>query len=119
MIKIANSDDLERITDNKIYPYLKSLFNHIITEYEEICSSDCSIERFGAIYFIESELDFNLYKQMGLSSPLNEKRFEYIDEVRNDYYNGLIVLDNDRCINLIGKKKFFKKLLEDCKNEYN
>ena len=56
---------------------------------------------------------------MGLSSPLNEKRFEYIDEIRNDYYNGLIVLDNDRCINLIGKKIFFKKVLEDCKNEYN
>ena len=118
MIKIAKISDLDNITDTKILPYLKALVNHVLSEYEEICCSD-SIERFGAIFFIENTSDFDLYKEMGLSSPLNEKRFEYIDEIRSDYYNGLIVLDNERCINLIGKKECFSKLLEDCKNENN
>ena len=118
MIKITKISDLNNITDTKILPYLKALIKHILFEYEEICRSD-SIEKFGAIFFIENTSDFDLYKEMGLSSPLNEKRFEYIDEVRGDYYNGLIVLDNERCINIIGKKEYFNKLLEDCKNENN
>ncbi len=118
MIKIAKISDLDNITDTKILPYLKALIEHILFEYEEICRSE-SIEKFGAIFFIENTSDFNLYKEMGLSAPLIEKRFEYIDEIRDDYYNGLIILDNERCINLIGKKEYFSKLLEDCKNENN
>ena len=116
MIKITNLKDIEKIDDTKISPYLKALTEHILFEYEEICSSE-SIEKFGAIFFIENTSDFDLYKEMGLSAPLSEKRFEYIDEIRDDYYNGLIILDNDRCINLIGRKEYFNKLLEDCKNE--
>ncbi len=108
MIKIAKISDLDNITDTKILPYLKALIEHILSEYEEICCSD-SIERFGAIFFIENESDFDMHKEIGLSSPLNEKRFEYIDEIRGDYYNGLIVLDNENCINLIGKKEYFKR----------
>ena len=118
MIKITNLKDIEKIDDTNISPYLKALVNHILSEYEDVCRSD-SIEKFGAIFFIENTSDFDLYKEMGLSSPLNEKRFEYIDEIRDDYYNGLIILDNERCINLIGKKEYFSKLLEDCKNENN
>ncbi len=118
MIKITNLKDIEKINDTNISPYLKALVNHILSEYEDVCRSD-SIERFGAIFFIEDEADFDLHKEMGLSPPLNEKRFEYIDEIRCDYYNGLIILDNERCINLIGKKECFSKLLEDCKNENN
>ena len=118
MIKIAKISDLDNITDTKILPYLKALIEHILFEYEEICRSD-SIEKFRAIFFIENTSDFVLYKEMGLSSPLNEKRFEYIDVIREDYYNGLIILDNERCINLIGQKFHFNKLLEDCKNENN
>lgn len=118
MIKIAKISNLDNITDTKILPYLKALIEHILFEYEEIGCSD-SIEKFGAIFFIENTSDFDLYKEMGLSSPLNEKRFEYIDEIRQDYYNGLIILDNERCINIIGRKKYFSKLLEDCRNENN
>ena len=118
MIKIAKISDLNNITDTKILPYLKALVEHILFEYEEICCSD-SIEKFGAIFFIENESDFDLHKEIGLSYPLTEKRFEYIDEIRGDYYNGLIVLDNERCINLIGKKEYFSKLLEGFKNENN
>lgn len=118
MIKIAKISDLDNITDTKILPYLKALVEHVLSEYEEICCSD-SIEKFGAIFFIENTSDFDLYKEMGLSAPLTEKRFEYIDEIREDYYNGLIILDNERCINLIGQKFHFNKLLEDCKNENN
>ena len=118
MIKIAKISDLDNITDTKILPYIKALVEHILFEYEEICRSN-NIERFGAIFFMESESDFDLYLDMGLSMPLTENRFEYIDEIRGDYYNGLIVIDNERCINLIGKKEYFSKLLEDCKNENN
>ena len=103
MIKIAKISDLDNITDTNILPYLNALVEHVLREYEEICCSD-SIERFGAIFFIEDEADFDLHKEMGLSSPITEKRFEYIDVIRENYYNGLIILDNERCINLIGKK---------------
>ena len=54
---------------------------------------------------------------MGLSSVLTEKRFENIEEIENHYCNGLIVLDNDRCINLIGKEEFFADFLEVKNNE--
>ena len=118
MIKITNLKDIEKIDDTKILPYLNALVEHILSEYEQICCSN-SIERFGAIFFIENTSDFDLYKEMGLSAPLTEKRFEYIDEIRGNYYNGLIVLDNEKCINIIGKKELFSKLLEDCKNENN
>ena len=106
MIKIAKISDLDNITDTKILPYLKALIEHVLFEYEEICRSD-SIERFGVIFFIEDEADFDLHKEMGLSSPITEKRFEYIDVIRENYYNGLIILDNERCINLIGQKCHF------------
>ena len=106
MIKITNLKDIEKIDDTKISPYLKALVNHVLSEYEEICRSD-SIERFGVIFFIEDEADFDLHKEMGLSSPITEKRFEYIDVIRENYYNGLIILDNERCINLIGQKCHF------------
>ena len=108
MVKITKLDDLNKIQDTKLLPYLESLVKHILFEYSDMCCSD-SIERFGVIFFIENESDFDLYKEIGLSSPLNEKRFEYIDEIRSDYYNGLIVLDNEKCINLIGKKECFKR----------
>ena len=54
---------------------------------------------------------------MGLSSVLTEKRFENIEEIQNPYCNGLIVLDNNRCINLIGKEEFFADFLEVKNNE--
>ena len=106
MIKIVNLDDLKKIQDTKIVSYLEFLVKHILFEYSDVCSSD-NIERFGAIFFIEDEADFDLHEEMGLCSPLTEKRFEYIDVIRENYYNGLIVLDNERCINLIGNKIHF------------
>ena len=106
MIKIVNLDDLKKIQDTKIDSYLEFLVKHILFEYSDICSSN-NIEHFGAIFFIEDEADFDLHREMGLSSPLTEKRFEYIDVIRENYYNGLIVLDNERCINLIGNKIHF------------
>ena len=108
MVKITKLDDLKKIQDTKLLPYLESLIKHILFEYSDVCHPE-DIEGFGALFYIESEIDFDLHKEFGLSAPLTEKRFEYIDEVRGDYYNGLIVLDNERCINLIGKKDYFKR----------
>lgn len=108
MVKITKLDDLKKVQDTKITPYLERLVKHILFEYSDVCCSD-SIECFGALFYIENETDFDLHKEMGLSSPLTEKRFEYIDEIRQDYYNGLIVLDNEKSINLIGKKEYFKR----------
>lgn len=117
MIKIVRISDLEKIKDTNIHQYLQNLIKHILDEYDDLKNYSNSIEPFGCIFFIESKTDFLLYKEMGLSSVLTEKRFENIEEIENHYCNGLIVLDNDRCINLIGKEEFFADFLEVKNNE--
>lgn len=109
MIKITKSADLEKINDENIKPYIAALLGYILKEY----SPDSSLEEIGAIFLLESESDYVLYSEMGLSMPLSEKRFEWIEPVERDYCNGAIVIDNDRAINIIGRKKYFEKFMED------
>ena len=61
----------------------------------------------------ENDFDIELKKYADEALVKAKGEFEYIDEIRSDYYNGLIILDNERCINLLGKKEYFSKLLEE------
>lgn len=114
MIKITKTSDLEKIHDEQIKPYIAGLLDYILREYRKYCP-DSSTDEIGAIFLLESESDYVLYEEIGLSLPLSEKRFEWIEAIGDGYLNGCIVIDNDRAINIIGKKEYFEKLMEDTK----
>lgn len=105
MIVITKYDDIAKIKDKKIIPYIESLVSDILKSH----SLNCSFETVGGIFFLESEKDFDNYKEFGLSSPLCEDRFEWIEEIGNGYSSGCIVINNDFAINIIGKTEFFNE----------
>lgn len=111
MIKITTINDLSKIDDTSITPYIKGLLDIIQHGYN--ISSEQSIEPFGAIFYLEHISDLQLYTEMGLSLPLVESRFEYIEEIGNDYCNGWILINNETVINLIAKKDIFNTIVGD------
>ena len=98
MIVITKADDLAKIKEKHVIPYIKNLLSNIQKAY---CPAR-SLESVGAIYFLENEKDFDNFKKFGLSSPLFE-------EICNGYSDGCIVINNDFAINIIGKSEFFNK----------
>lgn len=108
MIKLTDLDDLKKISALDIKPYIERFMTDILHEYDDFCP-DCSLESIGAIYFIEQKNDIQNYKEFGLSSPLCESQFEWIEYI-DDYINGCIVINNDFAINIIGKKEYFEIL---------
>lgn len=112
MIKITKRDDLELINDAILRPYIGALLDHILTEYEDYCSGG-NIDAFGAIFVLDRDLELEDHREMCLSAPVTAKRFEYVDVIRTDYYNGLIILDNERCINIIGRREYFKNIITE------
>ena len=96
---------MAEIDDKTIIPYIKNLLSNI----QKAHCPDLSLESVGAIYFLENEKDFDDFKKFGLSSPLCEERFEWIEKIGNGYSDGCIVINNDFAINLIGKSEFFNK----------
>ena len=110
MVRITTYEDLSQVSDGKILPYLENLLSEILKQYD---CSDCSIEAVGAIYFIEGIKDLDLYQDMELSSPLDQSRFEWIEEIEGFYCNGCVVINNDTAINLIGKREYFIRFTED------
>lgn len=111
MIKIACKNDLSLVVDDCIKKHIKNQLNYLINTYREECSEG-SIESIGAIFYVENSSDFDDYTQFGLSSPINEERFEYIEQIAGDYYRGLIVLNNEKVIELIGIKDVFASVLK-------
>lgn len=105
MIVITKADDLDKIKEKSVIPYIKNLLSNIQKAY----CPDRSLESVGAIYFLENEKDLEDFKKFGLSSPICEERFEWIEEICNGYTDGCIVINNDFAINIIGKSKFFNK----------
>ena len=103
MIKIICKEDIQRIPDKAIIPYINSYFDILISTYPP----NCSLEAVGAIFFLESKEDFKNLIEFGLSSPLMEERFEWIDGIGEGYSNGCIVLNNDFAINIIAKDEYF------------
>lgn len=112
MIKITRLEHLDQVPKKEIVPYIKKLLEHILKEYEEYCPNG-SLETIGAIYFVDSKGDWDKYLDFGLSMPVDESRFEWIETIEHGFVDSCIVLDNDRAINLIGPKENFKHLMED------
>ena len=75
MIIIKRIEDIAGIRDNAIKPYITDYFKYLKKTY---CASD-SIEAVGAIYYFESIDDFMEYQAIGLSVPITESRFEWIE----------------------------------------
>lgn len=105
MIIIKQIEDISRVRDNDIKPYITDYFKYLIKAY---CAND-SIEAVGAIYYFENIDDFMEYQSIGLSAPITENRFEWIEEIGHGYSNGCIVLNNDKAINIIAKSTLFQE----------
>lgn len=108
MIKVQERKDIELIKDQFIYVYIENLLEYLFKTYEVN-----TIESYGAIFYIEKKEDFLQHSELFLSSPLYEDRFEWIDHIGNGYVNGIIILDNQRVINLIGKIELFTDFMEE------
>lgn len=108
MIKIQELKDVKGIKDKFAHDYIMNLLEYLFKTYEVD-----NIESFGAIFYIESKEDLLRYSDYYLSSPLTERRFEWVDDIGNGYVNGCIVLDNERAINLISPKEYFTKYMEE------
>lgn len=111
MIKITCVKDLDSVADACIKKHIESQLNYLLNTYVEECSEG-SIESIGAIFYVEKSSDFDKYIQFGLSSPITEERFEYIELLEGGYYKGLIVIDNEKVIEIIGNKSAFAHLLK-------
>ena len=69
MIVITKADDLDKIKEKSVIPYINNLLSNIQKAY----CPDRSWESVGAIYFLENEKDFDDFKKFGLSSPFVKK----------------------------------------------
>lgn len=112
MIKITRLEHLKQVPEKEIIPYIKNLLEYILKEYEEY-SPNGSLETIGAIYFITSKNDWDNHLNFGLSIPVNKSRFEWIECIEHGFVNSCIVLDNDKAINIIGRKECFEHLMEE------
>ena len=111
MVKITRLEHLEQVPEKEIVPHIKNLLEYLLEEYKEYCPN-ASIESIGAIYLISSKSDLDNHFGFGLSMPIDESRFEWIEYIGNNFVNSCIVLDNDRAINIIGRREYFKHLME-------
>lgn len=103
MRKIVKLDDLEGIQHEIACP-LKRLLEHLLTEYKDFCSD--SIEPIGAIFVLESKLDWDNF-------PIGKDSFEWIVPLDNtDFKLGCINIDTDRSINIAAESSLFA-LFED------
>lgn len=108
MIKIMTLSDAEKISNVFLKEYIINLVKRILHEYRDYCPD--SLESVGAIFILERPSDLELFPEMGLSSPLTESRFEWVEHIGNGYCNGCIVITNDTAINIIAKKSIFKQI---------
>ncbi len=111
MIKIICKNDLNFVNDTCVKKHIEKQLDYLLNVYVEECSEG-SIESIGAIFYVEKSSGFDDYTQFGLSSPITEYRFEYIELLEDGYYRGLIVIDNEKAIEIIGKKSAFTHLLK-------
>lgn len=111
MIKIICKNDLLLVSDACIKKHIENQLNYLINTYKEECSEG-SIESIGAILYVENSSDLDNYTQFGLSSPIIEERFEYIERIANRYYRGLIAIDNEKIIEIYGEESVFESRLK-------
>ena len=111
MIKITKIENIKQIQDKNIIPYIRNLIEQILVEYKDY-SPNGSIEAVGGIYFVESKID--LYSiESKLSINVNKNRFEWIEKVDYGYVDACVVINNEKAINIIGKRELFVEFMED------
>ena len=117
MIRITSKEDLKHIHDEVIKEYIQSLLDMFLQEYVIYCPYS-SIEGIGAIILLQNESDIENYQEMGLTEPVSKTSIEWMKELQNGYINVCVVIDNDRALNIIGKRQMFNNIMEDFKNEH-
>ena len=110
MIKIRKLTDIEKVP-LQYQSHIRNLFNQIAFAYKED-STRLDLDSMGAIFFVSSAKDFEKYQDFGLSSPIDEKRFEEIT-VENGIATGVIVLSNSKAITIVGSLPAFINYLEE------
>ncbi|MBQ3100303.1 MAG: hypothetical protein IJC50_04855 [Clostridia bacterium] len=109
MIKILSTYDLLKIEDTVLREHVEGIVNDIMN-YNAVDS----LESVGAIFVLESADEPLNPSLFGLSLPLKEPRFEWIDTFHyGKYMDGVIVIDNSKSISIIGKAEYFKHILEE------
>ncbi len=111
MIKITSKKNLLVVSDACIKKHIETQLNYLLNTYIEECSEG-SIESIGAIFYIENSSDFDDYTHFGLSSPINEERFEYIEQITGGYFRGIIAIDNGKIIEIYGEESVFESILK-------
>lgn len=104
MIKITKLEDVYKISNKSIIPYVKKLINNILDSY----SLNCSLETVGGIYYLETIDDLDDFMDNGLPYPLSLDDFDTVEFIENNYIDGCIVINNDFAINIIGKREYFE-----------
>ena len=110
MIKITKLSDIQKVP-LQYQSHIQKHFNQIAFAYKED-STTLDIESIGAIFFVSSKKDFEKFEDFGVSSPIDEKRFEEIT-IENGIVTGIIVLSNSKAITLVGSLPAFVNYLED------
>ena len=104
MKRINKLSDLNTLseTNNLMRGYILNLIGFFCKQYE--CSD---ISEFGAFCILETEEDIKDIGSMGLSRPLSQTVFEYVDLVtietnseRITFVNALVLLNNDFGVNI-------------------
>lgn len=110
MVKIRKLTDIEKVP-LQYQSHIRNHFNQIAFAYKED-STKLDLESIGAIFFVSSAKDFEKHQDFGLSSPIDEKRFEEIT-VENGIATGIIVLSNSKAITIVGSLPAFINYLEE------
>ena len=107
MKRINKLSDLNTLsnTNNLMRGYILNLISFFCKQYE--CSD---ISEFGAFCILETEEDIKDIGSMGLSRPLSQTTFEYVDlitmETKDEsitFVNALVLLSNDFGINIFAE----------------
>lgn len=109
MIKILSAHDPSSINDPILREHVEGIVNDIMN-YNAVDS----LESVGAIFVLESADEPLNPSLFGLSLPLKEPRFEWINTFHHGkYMDGVIVIDNSKSISVVGKSEYFKYILEE------
>lgn len=115
MIVISTLTDIPKIQNIYVRQHIEKLLKYLLNEYKEYCPNG-SISSIGAIYFVEGGSELCNHKAFGLVNPLNESRFEIIEEIGEGFSHGIVVVSNDFAISIFSPTKVLDKHFERMKN---
>ncbi len=125
MIKLQSMDDLRKLADSKLSLLIKS---YITDYFIDVLNRNKSIDicDMGAFYVLESKGDTLMYKDIGLSKPINKSLPEFTDlitikdsENEAKLLHSCFVLTNSYAVSVFAEKGLYSKdveyyLLQDC-----